>query len=414
MVKVNIQHASQGVGASFVIHHGSIFTEQLHAAGLHGTLQLGNGVRIVHMVFLITAAAQAMVAGGVQGGVCFQVQGVKGTAVAEDHVFVDFLQPNAAYPGNGVGEVPVNHILPDADGLEDLCALVGLKHRDAHFGGNPADTVGHGGNIVLLGIVLVFVQQTLFDHLVHALQRQVGVHCPGTVAQQQGKVVHISRICRFQNHADGRPAAGADQMLFQGGNSQQGGDGHVVFIHPTVGQDQHIGAVLVGTVTDYEKMVQGVLQGFAAVVEHGYAGHTQGFFRGVLNPLQISVGKNRLLQAQHGTVLRLILQQVAVTAHVHCRIRYNLFTDGVNGGIGHLGKELPEVLKQGLMLVGKHCQRDVCTHGGGRFCPGACHGQDDFLHLFVGVAKGLVQPITGILRQLGCSVAGQGKILQGQ
>ena len=274
--------------------------------------------------------------------------------------------------------------------------------------------MGHGGNIVLLGIVLVFVQQTLFDHLVHALQRQVGVHCPGTVAQQQGKVVHISRICRFQNHADGRPAAGADQMLFQGGNSQQGGDGHVVFIHPTVGQDQHIGAVLVGTVTDYEKMVQGVLQGFTAVVEHGYAGHTQGFFRGVLNPLQISVGKNRLLQAQHGAVLRLILQQVAVTAHVYCRIRYNLFPDGVNGGIGHLGKELPEVLKQGLMLVGKHRQRDVCTHGGGRFCPGACHGQDDFLHLFVGVAKGLVQPVTGILRQLGCSVAGQGKILQGQ
>ena len=60
------------------------------------------------------------------------------------------------------------------------------------------------------------------------------------------------------------------------------------------------------------------------------------------------------------------------------------------GGIGHLGKELLEVVEQGLVLVVQHRQRDVDAHGGGGLRPGAGHGQDGGRHILIGVAEGLL------------------------
>ena len=54
--------------------------------------------------------------------------GSKGPVMAVLHVLVDFLQPDAAHPGDGVGEIAVDHRLADAHRLENLGALVGLQH----------------------------------------------------------------------------------------------------------------------------------------------------------------------------------------------------------------------------------------------------------------------------------------------
>ena len=100
---------------------------------------------------------------------------------------------------------------------------------------------------------------------------------------------------------------------------------------------------------------------------------------------------------EHRAVLRLLLQQIAAGAHVHRGVGDDLLPDGVHGGIGHLGEQLLEVAEQGLVLFRQHRQRRVHAHGGGGLRPVPGHGEDGVLHLLIGVAEGLVQPVPPLL-----------------
>ena len=355
-----------------------------------------------------------MAAERVERGVSLQIQRIKRAVVPVLHALADLLQADAAHAGDRVGEVLVDDVLPDADRLEDLRALVGLKHRNAHLGGHAAHAAHHRADVVLLGGMAVLVQQALFDQLIHALERQIRVDRPGAIAQKQRKVVHVARVGGLKKHADRRAPPGADQMLLQRGHRQQRGNGHVVFIHAPVGQNQHVRAVLVGAVAGHEQVVERVLQRLAAVVQHRDPRHVQGLLVGALDAQQVGIGQDGLFQAQHGAILRPVLKQVPVAAHVHRRVGDDLLADGVDGRVGDLCEQLPEVGKQRLVLFREHGQRNVGPHGGGRFRPGLRHGQDDLLDLLVGVAERLVHPVAQRLAQRRDGMVGQRQVAQRQ
>ena len=67
----------------------------------------------------------------------------------------------------------------------------------------------------------------------------------------------------LQNEGDGGALLGADQILLQGADRQQRGNGHMVFIHAPVGENENVGTLLVGPVHVDEQPVQGVFQGGA-------------------------------------------------------------------------------------------------------------------------------------------------------
>ena len=64
--------------------------------------------------------------------------------------------------------------------------------------------------------------------------------------------------------------------------------------------------------------------------------------------------------------LQFTLQQIAAGAHVHGGVGDNLFPDGVHRRVGHLGKELFEIIKQGLRMGRQQRQRRIGAHGGHR------------------------------------------------
>ena len=70
----------------------------------------------------------------------------------------------------------------------------------------------------------------------------------------------------LQNDGDGGALFRSDQMLLQGADRQQGRNGHMVFIHAPVGENQDVGPVLIGPVHVDKEPVQGVLQGHGLVV----------------------------------------------------------------------------------------------------------------------------------------------------
>ena len=56
-----------------------------------------------------------------------------GAEVALERLDGELVQADAADPRRGAGEVPVDQLAVQADGLEDLRAAVGLDRRDPHL-----------------------------------------------------------------------------------------------------------------------------------------------------------------------------------------------------------------------------------------------------------------------------------------
>ena len=224
--------------------------------------------------------------------------------------------------------------------------------------------------------------------------------------------MHVPRVGSLQNNADGRAAAGIDEVMLQRRHRQQGRNGHVVLIHAPVGQDQDIGPILVRPVTGHEQVIQRPFQRLSPIIQNGNIRHPQGLLLGAADAQKVGVGQDRLFQPQHGAVFRLILQKVAIAAHVHRRIGDDFFPNGVDGRVSDLCEKLPEVREQHLMLFRKHGQRDIRPHGGGRLCTGAGHGKDDLLHVLIGIAESLVQPVPCGLLQGRNGMIGQGQIVE--
>ena len=365
------------------------------------------------MILGTAAGAELVGTGGVQGGVHPQIQGVKGVVVPPLDTLPDLPQADALYGAHRIGKVTVDDLPADAHGLKNLGGLIGLQGGNAHFGGDFHDSVENGVVIIPDGLMGVFVQPVLFHQLRHALLGQVGVDGPGTVAKQGRKVVNVPGLRGFQDHGHRRPLLGADQILLGGGDGKQGGNRHVVFIHPPVRQNDDIGAVPVGPVHLNEEPVQGIFQGGVFVVQQADGLHPEARAVHIPDLHQLQGGEDWLANFQHPAVFRLLSQKIPVGADVDRGIRDDLLPHGIDGRVGDLGKKLLKIVKQGLMGFGQHRQWNVRTHGGDFLGAGFGHGQNGIVHILIGIPKGLIQLVPLLLGVHGHLVIGHRQLLQG-
>ena len=231
------------------------------------------------------------------------------------------------------------------------------------------------------------------DQLADAGVGQIGVDGPGAVTQQRGEVVDVPGLGALQDHGDGRALLGADQVLLQGRHGQQGGNGHVVLVHAPVREDDDIGPVAVGPVAVDEEMVQGLFQGRIFIIENGDGLHPEARSVHGLDLHQVQVGEDGVVDLEDVAVLRAVLEQVAVGAHIDRGIGDALLADGVDGRVGDLGEHLLEVAEQGLMLLREHGQGDIHAHGGGGLLAVPGHGEDDAGQILIGIGKGPLEPL---------------------
>ena len=351
--------------------------------------------------------------GGIQGGVHPQVQGIKGVVVPPLDALGNLFEADALHRADGVGKVGVDDLPADAHRLKNLGGLVGLQGGNAHFGGNFHDAGQDGFVVVGDGLVAVLVQHIALHQLLDAVLGQIGVDGPGAVAQKGGKVVHIPGLGAFQNDGNGGALLGAHQVLLDGGHRQQGGNGHMVFIHPPIGENHHIGPVPIGPVHLHKELVNGALQGGVGIVQQRYGGHPEA--RALHGPdlHQLHGGDDGVFDLQHPAVFRLFLQKIAVGADVNGGIGDDFLPQGINGRVGDLSKELLEVVKEGLVLFGQHRQGDVGTHGGDLLAAQLCHGHDGVHNVLIGVAEGLVELIPVGLAVEFHLLVGHRQLLQG-
>ena len=225
-------------------------------------------------------------------------------------------------------------------------------------------------------------------------------------------MVHISRFAALQNDGHGGTLLGDDQMLMHRSHCQQGRNGLMVLIHTPVCQDQDVGPVSVGTVDLHIQTIQCPFQVGVIIIGNGDLCYLKALYLHVLDFQNVRVGQDRVIHLQHLTVFRPLLQQVAVLADVNGGGCDDFLSNSVYRRIGYLGKQLLEIVKQRLMLLGQYGQRCIHTHGGNALCPVLCHGKDGGGQILVGVTEGLLHKYAFFFAVDGDLLVGDFQILQ--
>ncbi len=366
------------------------------AAGVlqaHRLLQAGDGLGIPQVPLAVDPEVQVAALLQHLGRIRAEGQLVPGQGLPGQ-----VAQAHAAQAGGGAGEVLVDDELVDADGLEDLGALVAAQGADAHLGHGLEQALLEGLDVVLGDLVRgeVAREQVLGAQLPDGGQGQVGVHRPGAVAQQQSHVGHLPGLAGFHHEPGPDPGAFPDQVVVHGRGGQQAGDGRAGLVHAPVAEDQEAEPVGDGPAGGTAEVAQGLVEVALGVPFH-LEQHGQGDAAEVGEDIapqlgQVLAGEERVGQFQHVALARGRLQQVALAAHAAHQRHHDLLPERVDGRIGHLGEVLLEVAEQQLGLLRQHRQGDVDAHGTHRLLAAHGHGAEHQAQVLLGVAEGVLQP----------------------
>ena len=110
--------------------------------------------------------------------------------------------------------------------VEDLGAVVTVQRRDTHLRHDlehplvdPLDEVLLGG--LVIEITLAVFEDSLAAQIGQSFESQVRVHCAAAVTEQQGEMMHLARLARFEEQCALRASSLANQVLMHARNRQQ-------------------------------------------------------------------------------------------------------------------------------------------------------------------------------------------------
>src|SRR5205823_4933727 len=153
---------------ALVVYRRRVLLEHLVAGGAHRVLELGDRVRVVGVV--LATAAPLVLAADVEVAVERGRDHV-GVLVAQPGLARDHVEPDALDARRGPGEVALDHLGVEADGLEDLRAPVALERRDAHLGHHLEDALVDRLHVVLdRGGGVHVLQDALGYHVAQGLE----------------------------------------------------------------------------------------------------------------------------------------------------------------------------------------------------------------------------------------------------
>ena len=338
-----------------------------------------------------------MEADAVERSIRSKSQRIKGMIMTEGNPLLNFPDTDSADSGNRSGKIAVDHFLRKAYRLKDARRLVGLNGGNSHFRCNLHDTGEKRLVVILDGRMIILVQNSLVNQLGNALMGKIRVDCTGAKAKKRCNLVHISRLSGFQNNGYLCSFLRPDQMLLHGGYGKKRRHRHMVLIHAAIRQNYDVLPFRCRAVHSDVQLLQRALQRGVLVIKkrNGFRMEARLIQRADLH--QIHTGQNRMIDLQHAAVLRLFIQKVSIGTDVNRGIRDHLLTQGINRGIGNLGKQLLEIIEQQLVLSGEHGKRNIMPHRGRGLHAVFCHRENVIPHVLVGVTENLIELVAKLL-----------------
>src|SRR5690606_31822702 len=285
--------------------------------------------------------------------------------------FCQSVKVHALYAACGTHEATGDNVFSQTHSFENLRTLVGLQSGDTHLGHNFEHAFAHSffvgvDNLVFVGVFAA--QQTVLLCFPDGFESQVRVDGVGTITYQQAVMMNFTRFTGFDDQTDTGTLVLTDQVVVYGTTGCQCADSGTFGANVAVGQDDKcitFGNCLAGFCTD---TVNGCNQttfgaNFVSDINHFAA---QTLVVHVTNGLQFLVGQDRVLEAEAASRSFGGFQQVAFRTNKAFQRHHHFFTDGVDRRVGHLSKQLFEIVVQHARLVGQTGQCRVVTHGAER------------------------------------------------
>ena len=288
--------------------------------------------------------------------------GVPVERLAREHVEAD-----AADPRRGAGEVLVDQLGGEADGLEDLRARVGLDRRDPHLRDRLEQALGDALDAAILGLVHAHAlgQAVLRDQLRERLEHHVRVDRGRAVADQRREVVDLARLAGLEHEAGLQARALADEVVVHPGDRQQRRDRHALGAEVAVGEDEDVDAAgdRLGRLRAYA--LHGRREPLGPTADRpGDVERVRLEDRRVdlAQLLELVRAQDRRLHRQLVRVLGRLVEQVALRADAGGDAHHDRLADRVDRRVRDLREELLEVGEQRRLAVGEHGQREVVAH----------------------------------------------------
>ena len=321
-------------------------------------------------------------------------------AVPHRDLLGDHVELDAAELGRRAGEVAVDELLGEPDGLEDLRAGVGGHGGDAHLGHHLQHALAERLDEVPdrdLGLGLDVV--ALPREVLHGLHRQVGVDRRGAVPDEQGDVVDLADVTGLDEQADLGAGLLAHQVVVDGRGEQQRRDRRQVGGRVPVGEHDDarpvgdrgadLGADLVDPRGHRRSPALDVVETARDVGDE--AGHVA-VTVDVTDLGQVVVGDDRERQDHLPARGRRRLQEVGLGTDGAVERGHELLADRVQRRVGDLREQLGEVVEDQPRLLRQRRDRGVGAHRADRLGAGVGHRREQDPQLLLGVAEDLLAP----------------------
>ena len=137
--------------------------------------------------------------------------------------FADFANSHSLDTRRRTGEVSIDKFVIQPDGFENLRATIGLHGRDAHLGKDLQQALIDGLDKLALRRLRIEslgkIPVTL--HVDERFEYEIRINRAGSVADQAGELVHISRFTCLEDQSNFCPRAFPNQMMVYGGDAQK-------------------------------------------------------------------------------------------------------------------------------------------------------------------------------------------------
>ena len=160
----------------------------------------------------------------------------------------------------------------------------------------------------------------------------------------------------------------------------------MAFINVSIGENDVVVALIhaaFGLMTERVERFAKPRLAFFALENHGQLNGVEALIAYVAQYVELRIGQYGVRQAHHLAVAFIRIEDAGThSADVFGETHHQILTYGVDGGVGYLGKLLPEVVEEYLRFVAQNGQRRVVTHGCCRLLALGRHGYDGVVDVF--------------------------------
>ena len=135
----------------------------------------------------------------------------------------DHVHAHAVEPAHGPREIAVDDLRAQPDGLENLCPAVALHRGNAHLRRHLDDPLVGRLDVIFLGLIerQILGQQPRLVQIGDGFKRQIRIHRPRPVTDEQTKMMHFPRFPGLDHQPALRARTPANEVVVQPRRRQQ-------------------------------------------------------------------------------------------------------------------------------------------------------------------------------------------------